>query len=177
MRERRPPQALRQSRVPGHVRLERAAPLSNQMEADVRGARARPLSLGRQARALNGAQRGADLGLRGTGLGELLDRLSVAVAAQEVHARVDAGRIAPQDALNEAHGLDVFAPVEAGDKAQTGDDVGRGDLGNGLALMLAADRVLGGHARERQMCVEAATDGLEAGTVFTHAVKQLDDLC
>ena len=73
----------------------------------MRGARARPLGLGGLARALHRAQRDAHLGLAGA-VGELLDRLPVAVAGEELHPPVHAGGIALQHPLDEAHRLDVL---------------------------------------------------------------------
>ena len=98
-------------------------------------------ALGRLARALDGAQGDAHLPLAGA-VGQLLDRLAIAVAAQEVHAAVDAGGIALEHPLDEADRLEVLAPVERRDEAQAGDDVGDRDLRRRLALVLAADGLL-----------------------------------
>ncbi len=116
MREREPPQALPGAGAPGHVGLELAAALADEVVADVRGARARPLGLGGLARALHGAQGDADLGLSGA-VGELLDRLPVAVAAEELHPPVHAGGIALQHPLDQAHGLDVLRSSRAWSRA------------------------------------------------------------
>ena len=50
---------------------------------------------------------------------------------------VDPGRVALQHALDQAHRLEVLAPVEGRAQAQAGDHVGHRDLGRGLALVLA----------------------------------------
>jgi hypothetical protein len=79
VREREPPQALPRTGAPGHVGLELAAPLADEVVPDVCRACIRPFGLGRLARALHRAQGDAHLGLSGP-LGELLDRLPVTVA-------------------------------------------------------------------------------------------------
>ena len=134
--EREPPDAPRQARAVGDVGLEVAAALADQVVADVGGAVGGGAGLGRLPRALHRAQRHAHLGLAG-GLGQLLHRVPVAVAAEEVHARVDPGGVALQHALDQAHRLDVLAPVERRAQPQAGDHVGHRHLGGGLALVLA----------------------------------------
>ena len=85
--------------MPGKICFEGATALADQVVAHERGARGCSLGLSREARTFDGPQGRAHLGFRGW-LGQLLDRLSVAVPAQKIHARVDASGIAPQDAFD-----------------------------------------------------------------------------
>ena len=114
-----------------HVGLEVGAAPADEVVADVDRAPG-AAALGGLARALHGAQGHPQLALPGA-VGQVLDRLAVAVAAQEVHAAVDAGRVALQHPLDEAHRLEVLAPVEGRAEAQAGDDVGDRDLRGRLA--------------------------------------------
>ena len=59
-------------------------------------------------RALDGLERDAELRLAGR-VGQFLDRVAVAIAAAEVHAAVDADRIALQDLLDQADALEELA--------------------------------------------------------------------
>ena len=81
-----------------------------------------PLPLRGLAGALDGAERDADLSLAG-GVGDLLHGLAVAVPALEVHPRVDARQVAPQDLLDEADALDETAPVERRQRTEARDRV------------------------------------------------------
>ena len=84
--ERETPHAPGESGTIGDVGLEVAAALADEVVADVGGAIRRLPALRGLARALHRPPGHAQLRLAG-GLGQLLDRLAVAVAAQEVHAR------------------------------------------------------------------------------------------
>ena len=172
--EHEPPEALPRTGAPREVGLELAAPPADEVVADVGGPRARPLRLGRLARALHRAQRDAHLGLAGA-LGELLDRLPVAVAGEELHAAVHAGRVALQHPLDQAHALDELGPVEGGAEPQARDDVRDGDLGGGLALVLAPDGLLGRGPARGEVRVEAAPHRREAGPVLPRALEELHD--
>ena len=56
------------------------------------------------------------------------------IAAQKVHARVGARRIALQHLFDQADRLDVLLPVERRAQAQARDRVGDRDLRNALTL-------------------------------------------
>ena len=71
-------------------------------------------------RALDGLERDAKLCLAGR-FGHFLDRVPVAIAAAEVHAAVDADRIALQDLLDQADALEELGPVEGRDQAQAAE--------------------------------------------------------
>ena len=71
----------------------------------------------------------------------LFDGLSLTIATEEIHGRVDASGIAPQHPLDETHGLEVLAPVERGAEPKARDRVLDGDLRGRLPLMLDADDV------------------------------------
>ena len=100
------------------------------------------------ARGFDRLQRDADLRLA-AGLGELFDGLPLAIAAQEVHARVDAGGVAAQHVVDQADRLDVLPPVDGRAQAQAGDGVGDRGLAGRLALMLDAHDLFGHGVRWR----------------------------
>ena len=159
----------------GDVGLEIGAALADEVVADVAGAIRRGSALHRLASALNSLQSHVQLRLAG-GLGQLLHGLAVAVAAQEVHAPISPGRVALQNALDEADGLEELAPVEGGAETQAGDDVRHRDLGRGLALMLAPDRVLGGHVLGGEVRFDGGADGGKARAVLSQAFEKLMDV-
>ncbi len=129
--------------------------------------------------ALDGAQGDPVLRLAGIGLAapprQILDGMTVAVAAGEVHARVDSCRVAPQDLLRPADLLDEDAPIERRAEAQAGDGVGGGDLIGSLTLVLFAHRILGRRAVRRESLVDRGGEGGEARVELAHAVPQLRD--
>ena len=157
----------------GHVRLEIVAALADQMMADV-GRAPGEAALGGLTRALDRPQGYPDLTLPGA-VGQVLHRLAVAVAAQEVHVAVDAGRVALQHTLDEAHRLEVLAPVEGRREAEARDDVRDGDLRRRLVLVLAADRLLRGRQLREQMRVDRGAHRREARAILAHALQQLHD--
>ena len=121
--EEEPPDALPEVGLPGDAALELPAAGANQVIADVRAARRRACCTCDLPGALHALQRHAQLALAGR-LGQLLDRVAIAVAAAEVHPAVDAGRIALQHLLDQADALEELAPVERRDQAQAADQVG-----------------------------------------------------
>ena len=161
MGEDEPPRSAAQAGTKRHVRLEVGAALADQVVADMAGAPG-VAGLGRLACALDGAQGDAELPFAGA-VGQVLDRLAIAVPAQEVHPPVDAGRIALEHPLDETRRLEVLAPVERRDEAQAGDDVGDRDLRGRLALVLAADRLLRGRALCGEMASTAARTASSRG--------------
>ncbi len=66
--------------------------------------------------------------------GHPLDRVAVAIAGGEVHARVEARRVLPQNRLHPALALDERLPVHPRDRAEAGDAVRHADLGEGEPL-------------------------------------------
>ena len=80
-------------------------------------------------------------------IGEILDRVAVAVAAGEVHPRIDPRRVAPQDLLDRLTCSTNWLQSSVGAESQAGDGVGHRDLIGGLALVLGAYRLLGSRAR------------------------------
>ena len=111
--------------------------------------------LGNLPRALDALQRDAQLAFAGR-LGQLLDRVAIAVAAAEVHPAVDARRIALQDLLDEADALEELAPVERRNQAEAADQVGHERLFGRLVLPFRSDRVLDRLAARGQRRVELA---------------------
>ncbi len=102
------------------------------------------------ARALDHFQRDANLRLA-RGLRDLFNRLAHAIAAEEIHLRIHARGIAPQDVVDQADRFDVLAPVNRRAEAQAGDGVGHRRLARRLLLMLEADDVLGAGEAGREM--------------------------
>src|SRR2546426_629061 len=117
--------------------------------------------------ALHGARGHTELGLPG-GLGQFLHRLPVAVPAEEVHAPVDAGRVALQDLFDQADVLEILHPVQSGAQPQAGDGVGHGDLPRSLALVLLPDRILRRHALGGETLLGGRTHGRDKGPILAH---------
>jgi hypothetical protein len=174
VREREPAQSLPEPGAPGHVGLEVAPTLPDEVVPHVRAACPRPLGVGRLASALHRAQGDAHLGLPGA-VGELLDRLPVPVAGEELHAPVHAGGIALQHPLDEAHRLDVAGPVERRAEPQAPDDVRHRHLIGGLALVLAADGLLRRLPLGGEVLLESVADRREPRPVLAHALEELHD--
>ena len=167
-----PARRLAQRRPMCDVGLERRAPRSDQVIPDVRGTRVRAGGLGGLARTFDGAQRHADLRLA-VRVGDLLDGVPVAIAAREVHAPVDARRVAAQDLLHTARVLDVLVPVQRRTQPQAGERVAHRDVVHRLALVLGAHGVLDGRARVGEHGFEAAAQLGCARTVLAHAPQEL----
>ena len=123
-----------------HVVLEFTTAAADQVVSDVCRPRVGAQLLRRLTRALDGAQCDPDLRLTG-GVGQRFHRVAVAVAAREVHAAVDTGRVALEDALDQADVLDVLVPVDGGAQPQAGDGVAHRDVVHRLSLMLGAHGV------------------------------------
>ncbi len=159
------------------VGLEVAPSLSDEVIADVRGAIAGRAAFGGLARALHRAQRHPHLRLPGgLGLRELLHGLPVSVAAQEVHARVRARRVALQHALDEAHRLEVLAPVEGRAQPEARDHVRHRDQARRLPLVLAADRVLRSRLPGFEVLVHRGAHRGQPGPVLAEALEELHDI-
>ena len=173
--EDRAPQALARAGAVRHAPLERAPAGADQVIADVPRRVVGAPFVGR-SRLLRGGERRFDLRLAAR-LRQLLDRLPVAVAAREVHASVDARRIALENLLDEADALHRAAPVVAGAKAKAGDGVGERHLRRGLGLLLGEDQVLDGATLRAQALLEARSQLPGARAELAHAREQLDHEC
>jgi hypothetical protein len=156
-----------------HVDLEIGAALADEMVTDVDRAPG-DAALSGLPRALDGPEGHPELTLPGA-VGQILHRLAVAVAAQKVHAAVDGGRVTLQHPLDEAHRLEVLAPVEGRAEAEARDDVRDGDLRRRLALVLAADRLLRGRLLCEEMCVGGGAHRRETRAVLAHPLQHLCD--
>jgi hypothetical protein len=97
------------------------------------------------------------------------------IPAQEVHASVGARGIALQHLFDEAHRLDVLLPVQRRAQAEARDGVGDRGLRHTLALMLAADRVLGRGLARREVVVHRRAHGGQPQPVLAEAMEELDD--
>ena len=98
------------------------------------------------------------------------------VPAEKVHPSIRARGVALQYLFDEAHAFDVLLPVERGAEAKARDGIRHGDLGDPLALVFTANRVLGGRLRRHEVFLDRHADGRQAKTVFTDAMKKLDDV-
>ena len=107
--------------------------------------------------------------------GNLLDRVALLVAAEEVHATVDTGRIAPQGVLDKAHALDVLAPVDLRTEPKAGDRIRDRHLRHALPLMLAADRLFGGHLLRPEVALDRLAQQRNLPPVLADAQEQLHD--
>ena len=117
-RAQREERRLTRCRGPGPqstLRSNCAAAGANQVVADVR--RARLGAFARLPRALD-ALSATRSWPSPVGIGELLDRVAIPVAAAEVHAGVHAGGIALQHLLDQADAFEELAPVE---RARSGE--------------------------------------------------------
>ena len=129
----------------------------------------------RLSRTLNGLERHLQLRLSGRRR-ELFDRLTLPIAAEEVHPSVRAGRIALQDLLDETHRLDVEAPVDRRAEAQAGDGVGHRHLVGRLPLMFAANRGFRCRLLRRQVLLDGRADRRQLKTIFADPMQELDDI-
>ena len=170
-----PPDTPEEGGPVGHVRLEVATTLPDEVVADMRGALGGRAGFRGLACALHRPQADAHLRFAG-GIGQFLHGLPVAIATDEVHARVHAGRVALQHALDQAHGLEVMTPVQRGAEAETRDDVGHRDLGGRLTLMLAADRILRRHVLGGQVVLHGRAHGRQPEAVLAHALEETDEV-
>ena len=165
-------QSLPEGRVVSHVVFEFTTTASDQVVADVRRPRIGAQPLRRLARALDGAQGDPHLGFAG-GVGQRLHRVPVAVAARELHAAVDAGRVALEDALDQTHVLDVLVPVDRGAQPQAGDGVAHREVIHRLPLMLGAHRRFHRRAGGIEPLLQLLAQPRGARAMFAHALQQL----
>jgi hypothetical protein len=122
--------------------------------------------------ALDGAQGDAHLGPAAR-FGEILHRVSIAVAAGEVHAGIDPGRVPPQDLLHRADALDEATPVERRAESKAGHRVAGRDLIGRLALAFTANLFLGVRSTSRQRQLHRRRQGRDAGVVLAHPRPKL----
>ena len=137
------PDAADERQAERHVRLEVGPAPADEVIAHVCDPFLRARALCGPPGAGDGAERHADLRLA-CGIGQLLDRVAVEVPALEVHTRINSRRVTPQNLLDEAHTLDVTAPVHRRNEAQARDGVRHGRLLGREPLMLRPYRVFRG---------------------------------
>ena len=82
--------------------------------------------------------------------GKLLDGVAIPVAAAEVHPAVDAGRIALQHLLDEAHAFEELAPIERRNQTEAANQVRHPRLLGRLMLSFCPDGVLDRLSARRQ---------------------------
>ena len=124
--------------------------------------------------ALDRLQRDPHLRVSGRGR-QLLDRLALPVAAEEVHPSVRAGGIALQHLLDQADRLEILAPVERRAEAQARNRIGHRHLVGRLALVFAANRRFRGRLLRREVLLDRRADRRQPETVLADPMQQLDD--
>ena len=125
-------------------------------------------------RALDALQREQQLPLAGRHR-QLLDGVAIPVAAAEVHPAVDAGRVALEHLLDEAHAFEELAPVERRDQAEAADQVGHAGLFGRLVLAFRSDRVLDRLSARRQRGLELLVQPRRDRAERARALKQARD--
>ena len=125
--------------------------------------------------ALYRSQCDAHLGFTGR-RSQFLDRLALAVAAQEIHRTVHAGGIALKHLLDETDRFEVVAPVERRTQAQAGQDIGHGYLSRRLTLVLIPDRIFGRHLLGVHVLLDDGVERRQAQAILAHSLQQADDV-
>ena len=128
----------------------------------------------RLAGALDRLQREQELAVAGR-RGELLDRVAIAVAAAEVHSRVDGRGIALQHLLDQADAFEELAPVEGANQPEAADEIGDARLLRGFVLSLGADRVFDRLAARRERAFELVVQSRRDGAEPPRALQQPRD--
>jgi hypothetical protein len=155
--EQRAPDASPRAGPIREIGFEIAATPIDQVIADVSRPVARRFTRGRLAGAFDGFECDAHLPFAAPRR-QLLDRLPLLIAAQEIHARVGTRGIALEHLFDQAHRLDVLLPVEGGAEPETGDGIRHRDLGHSLTLVLVPNRVFRGGVKQRQVIVNSHAD-------------------
>ena len=102
---------------------------------------------------------------------EVLDRLAIAIAGDEIHGAELALRA--EDAIDEAHALEELPPVVVRHHAEAGDDVPHRHVGRAVALMLGSHEVVRGGAGAREPRPEPGQGGRGGGVLIAEALGQL----
>jgi len=157
---------------PADALLELAAAAADQVVADVR-ATGIGRSLGNLTCALDALPRHAHLAITGR-LRYFFHRLSVAIAAAEVHSAVHAGWIALEYLFHEADALEELAPVEPGDEAEAADQIGDERLLSRLMLSFRTDGVFHGLPLGGEGSVELMAHRCRGRAVLTRSLEEAD---
>ena len=156
----------------GPLELEPAA--RDQVVADVMRAIGGRALRARLLGGRNGALRDVELA-RARSPRQLLDRFPVAIACRPIHVGVRAGGIAPEDSLHTADRLDKRRPVERRQHAHGADDVGDGELIDGLALLFDAQHFVSGLASRAQSRLQPPPCGGRRDRLVAQVVENLDE--
>ena len=106
---------------------------------------------------------------------ELLDGLALPVAAEKIHAAVRAGRIALKHLFDEAHRLEVLAPVERRAETETADRVCDGYLVGRLPLMLAANGRFHRRPLRHEVVLDRRANRRQLNAVLADTMQELHD--
>ena len=172
--EREAREPLAQPRPVADVVLQPEAAAGDQVVADVMPPVAGGLVAARDVRQLDRAADDVGLGPP-CALGELLDRVAVAIARREVHQRVRAGRVAAQQLLDEADALEKQRPVDGRHPAHARDHVADRELIGGLALVLDPQHLVGRVVLLLQRVLERLPRRPRRGRLVAQPLQQLHD--
>ena len=167
---------VRETGLVRHVDFEVAPASIDQVVSHVRGPIRGRSGGGRLARAFDRPQSDAHLGVAARRR-QLLHGPPLAIAAEKIHLPVRAGRIALQHLFDQAHRLDVLAPVDRRAHAQAGDGVRDRHLRGRLTLMFVANHRLRGRGLRREVRLDRRADRRQTQAVLADAMQKLDDRC
>ncbi len=105
---------------------------------------------------------------------QFFDRVTVAIAATEIHARVDRGGIALEHLFDDADGLEELAPVEGRHQAQTPHEAGHRSLLRRLMATLGRNCVFNRPALSRERVFDVAAQR-RCALVVLRPLQQPDD--
>jgi hypothetical protein len=106
---------------------------------------------------------------------DLLDHVPVVVAGREIHRAVEAARIFPQFALDEAHCFDELAPVHRPEEAKAADGVADRDLVAGLLLRFRLHQLLDRESRLGESLLDPGERQRQGGALSLQPARELGD--
>ena len=139
--------------------LEIVAALADQVPADMPRDRGRWRPRAAPPRRARPPCARSSSSVSGQRLREVLERVPIAIAALEVHRRVDARGVGPQHVFDRVHALEEAAPVARLDEADRGDRVRDGDLVRRACLVFRVQRLVVGLAEAVERALEPARHG------------------
>ena len=108
-------------------------------------------------------------------LGELFDRMAVAVASGEVHSRVCVRRILAQDPLDQTDALEEQRPVDRRQQPHARDDVADRELIGRLPLLLDPQHLFRRIVLGFERALKRAPGGRRGRRLVAQPVEHLDD--
>ena len=108
-------------------------------------------------------------------LGQLFDRLAVAISRRQIHVRVRRRRIFAQNALDAADRFHEERPIEGRQHAHRGDDVRDRQLIDRLPMLFDADQFVGRFPLRRDERPDPPPRRRRSHGLIAKAVKHFDD--